>query len=715
MTIKTKIIVMTGCSLFLTAIAIGFLSVAQLNKTGNMAISQIEKMGRFEVERIRIDGKNEIKIYRNDLLSRKKEYLQSQIQTAIGVLEKGNKDAHDLAKIQDLYKAQLQNAINTVYSLIVNIDKNLGLTENEKQQKAMREIEALRYGPENKDYFWINDMHPKMVMHPYKPELNGKDLSESKDPNGKKLFVEFVKTCRAKGEGFVDYMWPKPGFDDSQPKLSFVKLFKKWGWVIGTGVYLEVAEQDLKTNSAAVIGALRFGPENKDYFWINDMHPKMVMHPYKPKLNGKDLSESKDPNGKKLFVEFVKTCRAKGEGFVDYMWPKPGFDEPQPKLSFVKMFKEWGWILGTGIYIDDIDTAVAAKSKTIESNVQKVLADVNAQVLTVKSDVKEKIRSVILWISIIALGILCAICIGAFFFIQKSINNPIQRAAQGMSDAAGQVASASGEVSSSSQQLAEGASEQAASIEETSSSLEEMSAITKQNANNANEANNLMNEANAIVGKANASMTELTLSMDDISKASEETSKIIKTIDEIAFQTNLLALNAAVEAARAGEAGAGFAVVADEVRNLALRAADAAKNTAELIQKTVNKINDGTEIVNHTNSAFGEIQQSSSKVGELVAEIAEASKEQSQGVDQINIAVAEMDKVVQLNAATAEESAASSEEMNAQAEQMKGIIKNLNKMIGGSGSQKVRATEQQFESEEGASHERRPQLIIHSE
>jgi len=323
MTIKTKIIVMTGCSLFLTAIAIGFLSVAQLNKTGNMAISQIEKMGRFEVERIRIDGKNEIKIYRNDLLSRKKEYLQSQIQTAIGVLEKGNKDAHDLAKIQDLYKAQLQNAINTVYSLIVNIDKNLGLTENEKQQKAMREIEALRYGPENKDYFWINDMHPKMVMHPYKPELNGKDLSESKDPNGKKLFVEFVKTCRAKGEGFVDYMWPKPGFDDSQPKLSFVKLFKKWGWVIGTGVYLEVAEQDLKTNSAAVIGALRFGPENKDYFWINDMHPKMVMHPYKPKLNGKDLSESKDPNGKKLFVEFVKTCRAKGEGFVDYMWPNP--------------------------------------------------------------------------------------------------------------------------------------------------------------------------------------------------------------------------------------------------------------------------------------------------------------------------------------------------------------------------------------------------------
>ena len=173
--------------------------------------------------------------------------------------------------------------------------------------------------------------------------------------------------------------------------------------------------------------------------------------------------------------------------------------------------------------------------------------------------------------------------------------------------------------------------------------------------------------------------------MSDISKASEETSKIIKTIDEIAFQTNLLALNAAVEAARAGEAGAGFAVVADEVRNLAMRAADAAKNTAGLIEDTVSKINHGSEIVTKTNDAFSKVAESSSKVGELVGEIAAASKEQSDGISQVNTAVAEMDKVVQQNAANAEESASASEEMNAQAEQMKGFVNELVTLISGKG------------------------------
>ncbi len=176
--------------------------------------------------------------------------------------------------------------------------------------------------------------------------------------------------------------------------------------------------------------------------------------------------------------------------------------------------------------------------------------------------------------------------------------------------------------------------------------------------------------------------------MEEISKASEETSKIIKTIDEIAFQTNLLALNAAVEAARAGEAGAGFAVVADEVRNLAMRAADAARNTAELIEGTVKKVNEGGELVATTNEAFTEVAESSSKVGELVGEIAAASNEQAEGIEQVNKAVVEMDKVVQQNAANAEESASASEEMNAQAEQMKAMVDQLVNVVGGAGNGK---------------------------
>ncbi len=278
-----------------------------------------------------------------------------------------------------------------------------------------------------------------------------------------------------------------------------------------------------------------------------------------------------------------------------------------------------------------------------------------------------------------AVGLL--IGFAAAFIISRSVTKPIKSASEGLTEAAEQVASAAAQVSSASQQLAEGSSEQAASVEETSSSLEEISSMTKQNAGNAGEASALVAETGKVVDIANDAMKELTVSMADISTASEETAKIIKTIDEIAFQTNLLALSAAVEAARAGEAGAGFAVVADEVRNLAMRAADAAKNTASLIEGTVKKIKTGSDIVARTNDACGKVSSGAKKVNELVAEIAAASQEQSEGIEQVRNAVGQMDKVVQQNAANAEESASASEEMSAQAEQMKSLVVDLMALV----------------------------------
>ena len=278
----------------------------------------------------------------------------------------------------------------------------------------------------------------------------------------------------------------------------------------------------------------------------------------------------------------------------------------------------------------------------------------------------------------IIVGIILAI------FISRGIIKSISRVIEGLKQSADQVASASGQVSSSSQFLAEGTSQQAASIEETSSSMEEMTSMTRKTAENSKQADDLTREANTVVDEANQSMKSLTNSMTEISHASEETSKIIKTIDEIAFQTNLLALNAAVEAARAGEAGAGFAVVADEVRNLAMRAAEAARSTATLIEDTVKKVNEGAQLVTDTDASFSRVAQSTAQVGELVAEIAEASNEQSRGIEQVNIAISEMDKVVQQNAANAEESASASEEMSAQAGQLNVYVGDLLSLVTGS-------------------------------
>ncbi|MDD2388590.1 MAG: methyl-accepting chemotaxis protein [Desulfobacterales bacterium] len=285
-------------------------------------------------------------------------------------------------------------------------------------------------------------------------------------------------------------------------------------------------------------------------------------------------------------------------------------------------------------------------------------------------------------------GILC--CIGLIAFVSlgllfsKTFFNPLRDAVEGFSQSACHLTGSSNQLTEVSKSLAEGASLHAASIEATSSSLEEISSMTKQNSDNACQADILMKEVNGVVQQANDTMSELTRSMKDISEASEETSKIIKTIDEIAFQTNLLALNAAVEAARAGEAGAGFAVVADEVRNLAMRAAGAAQNTSTLIEGTVKKIQKGSYLVTKTNEAFCRVAESDAKVGELVAEIATASKEQADGIEQINKVVVEMDRIIQQNTSDVQVSASASVTMKAHTGEIEDMVAKLVALVKGS-------------------------------
>jgi methyl-accepting chemotaxis protein len=452
--------------------------------------------------------------------------------------------------------------------------------------------------------------------------------------------------------GLVAWIYPHLEETLYQGKYVKTKEVVESAWGVIDHFYKKAQKGELSVEAAQeaakdAVRNLRY--EGDNYFWINDFGPKMVMHPMNPDLEGKDISNAKDSNGKNFFVEFVNVVRSSGEGYVPYEYAKPGTNEVAPKISYVKGVTGWQWLIGSGVYLDDVEAELSSMVTTIS----------------------------IVVLVIVSLAFLLS------WAIARSIAGPIDLAVEGLRAGSEQVSTASGEIASSSQNLAQGATEQASSIEETSASLEELSSMTKQNAENSEQANRLMHEANTVILRADEAMKQLTTAMGEISTAGKQTQGIVKTIDDISFQTNLLALNAAVEAARAGAAGAGFAVVADEVRNLAMRAAEAAKNTSSLVDGILQKISGGSELVGVCSKSFVEVKTSADSVGSLLEEISAASKEQSTGINHINKAVVEMEKVVQTTAASAEESAAVSEEMSAQAGQMTELTRELVRLVRG--------------------------------
>ncbi len=292
----------------------------------------------------------------------------------------------------------------------------------------------------------------------------------------------------------------------------------------------------------------------------------------------------------------------------------------------------------------------------------------------------------------IIIGLLAALVLGGTIgvFLSRSISNSLNMVINSLSSGSDQVSSASNQVSQSSQSLAEGANEQASSLEETSASLEEMASMTRQNNDNAKQANQTATQTRQDVERGREAMRRMSDAIGKIKSSSDQTAKIIKTIDEIAFQTNLLALNAAVEAARAGEAGMGFAVVAEEVRNLAQRSAEAAKNTATLIEESQRNSDNGVAVSEEVAKILNQIVDSADKLNQLIGEVAGASEEQAKGIEQITTAVTQMDKVTQANASTAEESASASEELSAQAKELKEMVLVLIGIVKGDAARQER-------------------------
>jgi len=309
--------------------------------------------------------------YKQEAYQIKQEELKNYVSVALNTIDtfykRSSKD-----KIKEEVQASLQNHTSQLFSMLNKVYAKFKnkIPDSELKAKLKFLVNSTRYGKSG--YFWINDLRAVIVDHPIKPRLNGKNLSNFKDKNGKRIFYEFAKVCKTNKSGFVEYVWPKPGYDKPQAKVSFVKLFKPFNWVIGTGAYVDDVTAKLQKEALQAIQDMRYGKNG--YFWINDMQPKMIMHPMKPSLNGKDLSNVKDPNGVYLFNEMVKVCKKSPKGgLVKYAWSKPGKDKPQSKFSYVKEFKGWNWIVGTGAYVDDIEDKILAMEEKTSSNINSII------------------------------------------------------------------------------------------------------------------------------------------------------------------------------------------------------------------------------------------------------------------------------------------------------------------------------------------------------
>jgi methyl-accepting chemotaxis protein len=443
-------------------------------------------------------------------------------------------------------------------------------------------------------------------------------------------------------------------------------------WAHAQEVAGTLTREQAQQQARLLVSKMRY--DQNEYFWINDMQQRMVMHGANPELDGKDMSSMKDPNGLAVFGAFVDTVRRDGKGFVRYQWPRPGATQPVEKLSYVQGFEPWGWVLGSGIYADDLrqqwlhqlvfDAVIVLVSML-------VAAYLFLSFYRVMDGGQRETRR---HLHAMTDGDLTTSPSPWGHDEAARLMLDLRRMQESLRDMVLRVRHSSDEIVHSSAEIASGAmdlsarTEQAASnLEESASSMEEISATVKLTSEHTEEAARVAQHNAETATQGGQVMREVVQTMEDIRGSSARIGEIIGTIDGIAFQTNILALNAAVEAARAGEQGRGFAVVATEVRSLAQRSAAAAREIKALIDTSVAQVESGASIVRKAGDTIEDIVQSSQRVSGLLGEIATGAREQSQGIGQIGQSVQDLDRMTQQNAALVEETAAASSAMKDQA------------------------------------------------
>jgi methyl-accepting chemotaxis protein len=590
---------------------------------------------------------------KNNLLEEKKLKTKHVVETALGVVE------HH-------YKQFKEGSVK----------------EDAAKRMAINALRALRY--DGKEYFWINDMRATMVMHPYKPELEGKDQSDNKDPHGKKIFVEFADMVKKQKAGFVDYMWSKPEVKEPVPKISYVAGFEPWGWVIGSGIYIDDVNtlfwQKVKQSGLifAIIAAVLIMLS-----WVITRSIKKPLQNLLEATNRLAVGDtsvavetaSKDEIG--ILANAFRTMAANIKLLVDdagVLVEAAADGKLSVRADVMKHQGDYRKIVEG--FNNTLDAVVGPLNIAAEYIDRISKGDIPARITdTFNGDfneIKSSLNDLIDALNEIT-RLAQEIAAGNLMVnvkersgqdeLMKALASMVERLTGVINEvklAAHNVASGSLQTSNTGQQMSQGATEQAASAEEISSSMEQMVSNIRQNADNAQQTEKIAMKSAEDAKVGGQAVAETVLAMKEIATK-------ISIIEEIARQTNLLALNAAIEAARAGTHGKGFAVVATEVRKLAERSQTAA---AEIIKLSGSSV----EVAEKAGEMLTRIVPDIQRTAGLVQEINAATNEQNSGAEQISKAIQQLDQVIQQNASATEEMASTSEELSSQAEQLQEAI-----------------------------------------